>query len=458
MLRSSCWLVLACILVSNFKCIPAPPDKIGFLTIKGKSPGYYYILPQGEHFPQQITTKKKVAFNEAIPLPIGQYIALSNCSYRSVEIKTDQTTTLLTNFILIDTVGRFGDQDSLNARCSLEPFSTKVPLIPNQALHLFYGNYSIDFSLNVFPVIISHGKPIQRIYTSYIIVNSKHPSIDRFFVYLPNLKGRQQKKRQTISQVVGKKLHLLEGKYIVEINGTKKLVNLTREKPVILQAGSLLVTPPSQEKILHTQPYLDRKHILNFNQLFTFLPGSYKINLGQGNIEKTVKIRPFQPTRLSAAQISVGSGIDCSKLKFINCNELSVFSIHNPDTMGSTSQFQVNTNAYVFPGQFGVGISDAPGILKLVSIKENEYIKLKTGYLRVLLSENKKSRPLVRIEGASEALQGKTPEHHHFGNHYYELLPGEYRYRRFIKPTENNPPSFTKGFVIKAGYITHLKM
>ncbi len=452
------FLALACTQVFSSCNITLSGNK-GTLVVKAKTPGYFSILPLLGNGQPKLSLKEKVAFNRELKLSPGKYLLLSNCSFRNIEIREQEKITLLTNYILIDTVGRFDELDKLPATCSISSLGYKAKLYPNQAQHFFYGKYTLDFVLKKVPLTIVHGAPVIRIFTNYIIVSSKIPSADHYFLHSNESAMDNHKKTPSpaISQSIGRKLHLPPGDYIISINGSKKALSLSLSIPIKIEAGTLSIIPPqSKLDALSIFPHLDSRHIFDYNQSIPL--GIYNLHLGQTDIQHKIKISSFQENKLDTVNFLINPNKYCKEGKY-GCKEPNQYHVHDLKNGKILHSFKVGSPSVLFNKPYGLSLSTAPGVIKSLQPQKKK-ITFTTGILRIKYKEKVPNfTNYVRVEGIKEGeIQGLAPEHRLSSNRYYELLPGEYQYRFFFKPNKNAPSSVIKPFKIKPNKITTLQL
>lgn len=255
--------------------------------------------------------------------------------------------------------------------------------------------------------------------------------------------SQSEVKKVVISAPINGKIWLFPGKYAVEVNGTKKIIDLKTKIFQPIQLGMLkLVAPinfPFEKRVqLGGQPisaFIENKVLIRLNTSYPVFAGKYRINLEGSELEKEVEVKENKITVVN----TLGAQIDappCS-LKIATCHVPSKITIHENKQPFILMVVPVGLPFLVFAeNNYQYGVEGVKGIFKSLPTSSSS-VKTETLGLvhikwEIRYSSSFNSTDFVRFESKSSNLYGKSVDMSFFKPTQVYLPEGDYWLTYFV--------------------------
>lgn len=423
-------------------CFKNKEEEMASLIIQAKSEGTYDIYKIEEGFSFELAKKYLGSYNKKLTLPLGDYIILTECSSKRLLLhskKLYSTTVHQLKFVS----PLLSKQDNLlsvvcqkNSRLRM-----KNKLVNHYILNFFPGQKKIEVNKKIFNVDFSkvNEKEPQELsldLSAVKVLAEKSQKPQSYFVL--NSEGKE---KRSFAQKLNHWSLLLPGKYTLEINGTKKKVELVPGGVRSFVTGSF-VLPSSkkinQEWIIQTwghplTVYLNKSHMFFLNESLFVFPGEYTLNFYRSLEKKVIKIEAGDRDKIPYKTILVSSG--CQKAKGGCFKRKDVLLYKNkekvPFLMGHS-----DISLPYFTESLGLEFKKSKGIKYWVSGgKKDKEIKLSTVVLKPLHVYNPAlETEFVRLESEDKNTTGFSQDLSYNRKTTMDLIAGKYRLVSYLKP------------------------
>ncbi len=385
---------------------------------------------------------KRVFTNSKINLPAGKYMLSNDCSYYEFEQSSTQPKKIYLSHLQLNLLGKYPEKDEiqeenhvvqslcyniLNQKEYTYKNKVQFDILPGNN-KIFISGRSLEFqtksdafedlAMNVVPLSLESSK-FDNDTSNFYVLSQSDP------------------KKVVISAPINGKVWLFPGKYSVEVNGTKKIVDLSPNLPLNIQLGLLKISAPKNfpfEKRMKSggQPisaFIDDKVLIRLNTSYPVFAGKYKVNLEGSELEKEVNV---EENHLSEVK-TLGSQIDnpmCMN-HASSCNLPSSITIHENKLPFILMVVPVGLPFLVFDGQsYQYGVEGIKGIFKTLptssdSIKEETLGRVNIKW-EVRYTTSTSSTEFVRFEPKSGNLFGKSVDLSFFKPSEVYLPDGDY--------------------------------
>jgi hypothetical protein len=273
-------------------CLPActEKDETGQLFIESSVPGFYEIYKISGETPFQFTSEQTGEFNKDVALAPGSYLVLADCSSESVIIYPNQQHRLVSHRVEFIPPHVAEKRDGFSIQCNRsEKTRSRQHISGRFELNVIHGKR--DMLVGMVPVHINFeelenpDKPKTLQYQLAALKVEQVTDLSQSFSFF--ISPQDEMIAATKYQAFGNWDFLLPGKYVVEVNGSRMLVELTAGERRTIQPARLRVTS-AEDVDLNTatritgSPWLievNGGHSLNFNETYPILPGRISINI-----------------------------------------------------------------------------------------------------------------------------------------------------------------------------------
>ncbi len=405
---------------------------------------------------------ERVYTNTKIILPRGRYLLSNECSSYEFTQEGHTSKRIFLSHLQLDLLGNKPSKDEiqddnqviqslcynvLNQKEYSNKNKVQFDILPGKN-SIFLSGKSLEF--NIKPETFenfSYSLVPLSLLSSPFDGESPH-----FFVV-----SQTEKKKIVTSAPINGKIWLFPGQYLVEVNGTKKIVNLKNKIDHTLQLGMLKVAAPKNfpfEKRMQLggQPisaFIDDKVLIRLNVTYPIFPGKYMVNLEGSDLDKEIEI---EENLLSVVK-TLGSQIDAPncKLKLTHCTAPSRITIHEDKQPFILMMVPVGQPFLVFEGNnYQYGVEGIKGIFKSLPTS-NESVKSETLGLvnikwEVRYTSSNNSTDFVRFESKSSSLFGKSVDLSFFKPPAVYLPEGDYWLTYFVgdASSQNVPKTRTE--------------
>lgn len=268
---------------------------------------------------------------------------------------------------------------------------------------------------------------------------------------------QNEQKKTVISAPINGKVWLFPGQYQVEVNGTKKIIDLHTKIAHKLQLGMLKVVAPKnfpfdKRAQLGGQPisaFIDDKVLIRLNVSYPVFAGKYILNLEGSDLEKEINIEEDETTAVK----TLGAQIDAPTCltKSAVCYTPSRITIHENKQPFILMVVPVGQPFLVFEGNnYQYGVEGVKGIFKSLptssdSVK-SETLGLVNIKWEVRYTSSNNSTDFVRFESKSPNLYGKSVDLSFFKPTEVYLPEGDYWLTYYVGDTasQNVPKTRTE--------------
>ncbi|SME89978.1 hypothetical protein [Pseudobacteriovorax antillogorgiicola] len=316
----SLWLLFSFLLsgVLSSSCEEKKPT--GLLLVKAPTGGTYEIYRVAGEAPLQFVAEEIGSFNQPTELLVGTYLILADCSHKMVNISHNDTHELTAHSVKFVPPHETQPDDKFSVQCDRFSKTKSRQNIRNRyQLNILHGKR--DLLVGMVPLRIDFK----------IMEQPKQPkelSYDLSAIQLNGFDGMKPKTLYFVSpadnlisvtenQEFGHWLYLLPGRYIVEVNGTRREVTLKQGESLRIDPGFVRVSTSHDlnidlsSNILGTPLYvaLNEHHWLDLNETYPVLPGKGTLKLNSSITSVEVDFVANQLVEKKARSVTVES--DC---------------------------------------------------------------------------------------------------------------------------------------------------
>ena len=309
-------LLLLCALAACEK----KPDP-GFLLVNAPSEGAYEIYRIANESPLQFVSEQTGQLNAPVGLAPGSYLVLGDCSSETVTVYPGETVTLAAHRLEFVPPRQPGAMDSFAIQCSRSDKTRSRQLLANRyALNVIHGKR--DLLVGMVPMHIDFaqlapdGKPMTKSYklSALQVADYEGNSQETSYFVSPVAELISVTKYQRF----GHWEYLLQGQYIVEVNGTRMQVELAEGeervvKPALLRVSTSPEVDLEQPVRVKGSPWLveiNNGHWLNFNETYPVLPGPAEVKISGSTRSVQIELAEGQSFELQARSVTVDTGCD----------------------------------------------------------------------------------------------------------------------------------------------------
>lgn len=264
------------------------PLNNGFLKVMAPKDGTYEIYRiAGQTSGMQLVAEQVGYFNKSVSLPAGNYLVLSDCSSARVVLNPNKTKVLIAHSLSFRPPAEITPDDRFLIQCTrYERNQVRQRLVNRFNLLVLAG--ARDLLVGMAPLkvdLAATDKPQHyEIKLSAVRVSefSHMRGEPRFFV--SPAKGQLS---ITQSQKLGNWLHLVKGLYDIELNGSRKRIELAEGERTQIDPAFIQVTTGKDVDLdlatsieggpLHLE--INGRHWLSLNETYPILPGMTKLRL-----------------------------------------------------------------------------------------------------------------------------------------------------------------------------------
>lgn len=391
----------------------------------------------------------RLSTNTKILLPIGNYLLANECSsYEFFNDGIHEQKVVLSKLSLIfgnksgnnQLLNKFGN--TYNSFC-FDPIDKQEHWFTNKAeFDILPGKNMISISgrnieLDLQPTLFSNKKiPLWPLTLSSPI----NTDSSKFFSLPLDLSSHE--KKFVISSPVNGTVWLQSGRYQIEVNGSKQIVNIKDFSYSDMRLGVIRIASPRNfpiEQRLQAggQPifaYINEKVLFRLNTDYPVFPGKYRVTLERTEIEKYVIVTENQVSevRTRGAQVLSPSCLD----KDDKCYHLSHITIHINRMPFVLMTVLTDMPFLVFDQKYEYGIEGIKGIFKNLgtsddSIKTDKLGRVKIKWETRYTTGNVKT-DFVRFEAKSANVFGKSIDLMYFKPDEVYLPEGDFWLSYFV--------------------------
>jgi hypothetical protein len=402
-------------------CLPTFAQGSG-LVLKSSRPvelSLYRVLTRAAKLDKPDWSKEllrplgKVRSDVVRDLSPGLYMVASECAASQVTVTSETVTTFTVHVLSFQRASQNLSLDSgqLAPLSCRDPLDGQVQLLPSRLdWPLLPGENT--FRLAERPITVLGGKD-SSVSLAALKLKPPHEFSKLSFYLMPNdsIGG------QVVALPMGDFVWLLEGKYDVEINGSRRSFVLKAGEANEVPTGALRVeSPPKfpmQRRLeLGAQPvfaYLEGGVLLSLDQDYAVFDGEYILNLEGSELTSRVNVEPGSVTKVRTygAQINRPK---CSPVEACRFNQF--VTLHRDQKTFSLLNVPFDVPFLVLNDQVEYGVEGMRGIHRLlktssqgVEVEGLARLRLKW---EVRASVNRMRTDLVRLEPRDTQLLGKS--------------------------------------------------
>ncbi|RDB35852.1 MAG: hypothetical protein DCC88_08090 [Spirobacillus cienkowskii] len=386
--------------------------------------------------------------NSKLLLPVGDYLLANECS--SYEFTNDGTTekkVVLSKLSLM-----FANKSAENKKLNLsentfnslcnDPMNKQEHWYNNRSeFDVLPGQNTISISgrnveLNTQPTIFSDKKVSLWPVT---LTSPNNTDSSKFFSLPTDLLSNE--KRFVISSPVNGTLWLQKGRYQIEVNGTKRIIQVKDFSNYVINLGVMKISSPRNFPIEERlkaggQPifaYVNEKVLFRLNTNYPVFPGKYRVALEGTEIEKFVDVAENEITEVKTRGVQISSPI-CPKNE--KCRSPSRITVHTNRMPFVLMTVMADMPFLVFDQKYEYGIEGIKGVFKNLVASE-EAVKIdKLGRVKIkwetrYTTGNTKT-DFVRFESKSPFIFGKSIDLMYFKPEEVYLPEGDYWLTYFV--------------------------
>lgn len=426
--------------------VPACTEKneTGQLFIESSVPGYYEIYKISGESPFQFTSEQTGEFNKDVALAPGSYLVLSDCSSESVIIYPNQQRRLVSHRVEFIPPHVAEKRDGFSIQCNRsEKTRSRQNISGRFELNVIHGKR--DMLVGMVPVHINFEELDQpdlpktlKYQLSALKVESVADLSQSFSFFIS---PQDEMIAATKYQAFGNWDFLLPGKYVLEVNGSRMLVELAAGERRTIQPARLRVTS-GEEVDLNTatritgSPWLievNGGHSLNFNETYPILPGKISIN-----ISGSAQTAEYELVEGQSLEVPVNSIMVHNRCKQdeISCEGGRTITLSFPEEtypfIESVTDIPV---LYIDNGTpVHVGIEGSRDVVYEIK-GDNRNQQLYTGLVRlvpVIQFKQGQTTDLVRVDGIEPLTKGHTLDLSLEEPTLMPLIAGSYHLAQFL--------------------------
>ena len=428
-------------------------------SIEGKQYFIFLGLPNKDVTIYKITKNnndKKIYYplmrlstNTKILLPTGNYLLANECSsYEFFNDGVHEQKVVLSKLSLtfgnknanIQLLNTFGNTynsfcyDPLDGQEHWFTNKSEFDILPGKNLISISGR---NIDLNLHPTLFSDKKiPLWPLTLSSPI----NTDSSKFYSLPLDLSPRE--KKFVISSPVNGTVWLQSGRYQIEVNGSKQIVNIKDFSFSDIKLGVIRIASPRNfpiEERLQAggQPifaYINEKVLFRLNTDYPVFPGKYRVTLEGTEIEKYVVVTENQVSEVKTRGAQVLSP-PCLE-KYDKCHPPSRITIHINRMPFVLMTVMTDMPFLVFDQKYEYGIEGIKGIFKNLGASEDSIKTDKLGRVKIkwetrYTTGNVKT-DFVRFEAKSANVFGKSIDLMYFKPDEIYLPEGDFWLSYFV--------------------------
>jgi hypothetical protein len=429
----------------------------GTLTVKNRSSGTFEIYRLASESPLQFVSEQAGNFNEEMSLPSGSYLVLADCSSKMVNIYPKSSQTLVAhqvNFIPMHPVEE-GDRFSIQCVRS-EQTNSRVELVNKFSLNVLAGQR--DILVGMLPLSLDldfedeSSHLVSHVLGSVKVEqpgNFKEPFefyISPLTAFAPN----------TESQHSNAALLLLEGDYVVELNGTENNVEIKNGeyktiKPALLEIKTPVDTDLNLAANIKGSPLhaeINGEHWFHLNTVYPVLPGSLEVRLNTSFKPVQFEIEESEKLTMKARSVTVSLGCKPADWQCLGSRKIRLYE--KDKTYPIAESISDIPFLYLEHG-VSIGVEGSRNIR--YTLPEQDAIRLKLGYVEI--TPQPSHRPgvltdLMRVEAVHSPQVGFTLDLALDRPTTVPLIPGSYvlaQYSYF--PADGSRRRMSQGITVR---------
>ncbi len=407
----------------------------GSVLVHAPSSGRFDIYRIASSDPMQFVAEEVGHFNKSMDVDPGSYLILTDCSSQTVIVHPHTHTELIAHRLKFVPPSAPKPGDLFTIQCERFQKTESRQFIENRfEIDVLAGQRQILVGL--VPLIVetpdssAASKPVVKTYPlGAINVRSGRRSDGNQLFFVSSSEGLLS---VTASQNFGKNLYLLPGKYRIEVNGTKRQLELSSSATHNIETSFLKITTPpgvdlskaSQIKGSALLVEIDREHSLGFNEIHAMLPSEVSLRLSGSDIEEKISLQEGQLFEYPVRSVQVD--LSCSPWEWICLGGRKVYLYNKGQPYPFVSG--VSDVPILFVGNdIEVGLEGSRDLRYKLPAGQNQ--TLKTGTIEI--SPIPESRvglvtDLLRIEALKEPVIGSTLDLKIDGNTSLPAIVGSY--------------------------------
>ena len=431
------------------------------------------LLPNGK---KDVIPLQRVYTNTKIPLPAGRYLLSNDCTSYEFNQNEGRSTQISLSHLRINLKDQAINTEEI--KDDNQVVQTLCYNVVNQKEYAF--DKRLDFDIlpgknNIFisgknlnydiPPNSSENLSYELLPISLIssLVDRESP---RFFVVAQD--ELYEKKKVVLSAPLNGKIWLFPGKYSLEINGSKKQINLDEKGDKEYKLGTLKISSPKNfpfDKRMQQggQPisaFIDDKVLIRLNSSYPVFAGKYFVNLDDSDLEKEVEIFENKTTEVK----TVGSQINAPECtsRVSNCYTPSKITIHENQQPFILMVVPVGEPFLVFAENiYQYGVEGVKGIFKTLPTSSDsvrtETLGLVNMKWEVRYTTSNNTTDFVRFESKSSNLFGKSVDLSFFKPNDVYLPEGSYWLTYYVGDASNqNVPKTRTEVDLSYGSVKNL--
>ncbi|BBH53303.1 hypothetical protein [Fluviispira sanaruensis] len=390
----------------------------------------------------------KVSTNTKVLLPKGKYFLANECSSYEFNNESEKEEKVVLSRVSIILGSKNSEKNSLDQKENIYNSFCIDPLDGKE--HWFINKMNFDILPGKNSLTIS-GRNIdlnfqaglfsdKRIDLWPLKLSSPINTDSSKFFSLPLDLGTKDKKF-VISAPVNGTLWLQTGRYQVEVNGSKEVIQIN-SNPQNIKLGVLRIGLPRNFPIevrlkAGGQPifaYINEKVLFRLNTDYPVFPGKYRVTLEGTEIEKNIQVNEDELISVKTQGAMVASP-PCSE-KYEKCRPPSRVTIHMNRMPFVLMTVPADMPFLVFDQKYEYGIEGIKGIFKNLYASEDSVRVDKLGRVKIkwetrYTTGNTKT-DFVRFESKSMNMFGKSIDIMYFKPDEIYLPEGDYWLSYFV--------------------------
>ncbi|APJ03860.1 hypothetical protein [Silvanigrella aquatica] len=390
----------------------------------------------------------RLTTNTKILLPMGNYLLANECtSYEFFNDGTHEQKVVLSKLSLNfgknnqnQVINKIGN--TFNSLC-YDPLDkqehwfinkSEFDILPGKNILSVSGR---DVELNLHPTLFSD----KKIQLWPLTLSSPINTDSSKFFSLP-LDLTSTEKKFVISSPVNSTVWLQSGRYQIEVNGSKQIVNIKDSSSSEIKLGVIRIVSPKNfpiEKRLQAggQPifaFINEKVLFRLNTDYPVFPGKYRVTLEGSEIEKYVTVIEDQVSEVKTRGALVLSP-PCDN-NYDKCRHMTRITIHINRMPFILMTELTDMPFLVFDQKYEYGIEGIKGIFKILgtsedSVKIDKLGKVKIKWETRYTTGNIKT-DFVRFESKGVNVFGKSIDLMYFKPDEIYLPEGEFLLTYFV--------------------------